>query len=201
MSRGLAPGRSSGVPNYVGVVDTLDTGVFTHLFTIPPAPPQISCRSASGTPSPLLALACRQAFGRGLTAIVHGRRRERRALKDERASADHMGGHRRRLSCVEAGPAAWSCGPTHACQGVGRRQWTARAPADGRRTCGTTLGRGTRPALSLFWTPPCAEGPPPAGRRSGPHGRIRTLPGATDTYRSWSGLAARTRSRRDLEPN
>ena len=57
------------------------------------------------------------------------------------------------------------------------------APADGRRTCGTTLGRGTRPALSLFWTPPCGEGPPPAGRRSGPHGRIRTLHGATDTYR------------------
>ena len=24
-----------------------------------------------------------------------------------------------RLSCVEAGPAAWSCGPTHAYQGVG----------------------------------------------------------------------------------
>ena len=86
------------------VVDTLDTGVFTHLFTIPPAPPQISCRSASGTPSPLLALACRQAFGRGLTAIVHGRRRERRALQDERAEAAHMGGQRCRLSCVECGP-------------------------------------------------------------------------------------------------
>ena len=111
MSRGLAPGRSSDVPNYVGVVDTLDTGVFTHLFTIPSAPPQISCRSASGTPSPLLALACRQAFGRGLTAIVHGRRRERRTLQDERADGDHMGGQRCRLSCVECGPAAWSCGP------------------------------------------------------------------------------------------
>jgi hypothetical protein len=103
------------------VVDTLDTGVFTHLFTIPPAPPQISCRSASGTPSPLLALACRQAFGRGLTAIVHGRRRERRTLQDERADGDHMGGQRCRLSCVECGPAAWSCGPNHACQGVIRR--------------------------------------------------------------------------------
>ena len=79
----------------------------------------------------------------------------RHALKDERAAADHMGGHRCRLSCVEARPAAWSCGPTHACQGVGRRQWTARVPADGRRTCGTTLGRGIRPALNLFWTPPC----------------------------------------------
>lgn len=107
--------------SYGGVVDTLDTGVFTHLFTIPPAPPQISCRSASGTPSPLLALACRQAFGRGLTAIVHGRRRERRALQDERAEAAHMGGQRCRLSCVECGPAAWSCGPNHACQGVIRR--------------------------------------------------------------------------------
>ena len=87
MWRGLAPGQSPGVPNYVGVVDTLDTGVCTHLFTIPPVPPQISCRSASGTPSPLLALACLQAFGRGPTAIVHGRRRERRALKDERAES------------------------------------------------------------------------------------------------------------------
>ena len=45
----------------------------------------------------------------------------RHVLKDERAEADHMGGQRCRLSCVESGPAAWSCGPTHACQGVGRR--------------------------------------------------------------------------------
>ena len=45
----------------------------------------------------------------------------RHVLKDERAEADHMGGQRCRLSCVEAGPAARSCGPTHACQGVGRR--------------------------------------------------------------------------------
>ena len=195
MWRGLAPGRSLDVPNYVGVVDTLDTGVCTRLFTIPPVPPQISCRSASGTPSPLLALACLQAFGRGPTAIVHGRRRERRVLKDERAEANHMGGHRCRLSCVECVPAAWSCGPTHACQGVGRRRWTARAPADGRRTSVTTLGRGTRPALSLFWTPPCGEGPPPAGRRSGPHGRIRTPLGATDTYRS-----RRARMYRRLRP-
>ena len=104
----------------------------------------------------------------------------RHVLKDERAEADHMGGQRCRLSCVETGPAAWSCGPTHACEGAGRRQWTTSATADGRRTCGTPLGRGTRPALSLFWTPPCGEGPPPAGRRLGPHGRIRTLPGATD---------------------
>jgi hypothetical protein len=58
------------------------------------------------------------------------------------------------------------------------------APADGRRTCGTTLGRGTRPALSLFWTPPCGEGPPPAGRRLCPHGRIRTLPGVNHIYKS-----------------
>jgi len=77
----------------------------------------------------------------------------RHVLKDERAAADLMGGQRCRLSCVEAGPAAWSCGPTHAYQGVGRRQWTASAAADGQMTCGTTLGRGIRPALSLFWTP------------------------------------------------
>ena len=119
----------------------------------------------------------------------------RHVLKDERAEADHMGGQRCRLSCVETGPAAWSCGPTHACEGAGRRQWTAGAPADGRRTCGTTLGRGTRPALSLFWTPPCGEVPPPAGRRLGPHGRIRTLPGAKYIYRSW-----RIRSDRGLRP-
>ena len=46
----------------------------------------------------------------------------RHVLKDERAAADHMGGHRCRLSCVECGPAAWSCGPIHACQGAGRRK-------------------------------------------------------------------------------
>ena len=45
----------------------------------------------------------------------------RHVLKDERAEADHMGGQRCRLSCVESGPAARSCGPTHACGGAGRR--------------------------------------------------------------------------------
>ena len=64
-----------------------------------------------------------------------------------------MGGHRRRLSWVESGPTAWSCGPTHACQGVGCRYCGVSVPDNGRRTCGTTLGRGIRPALSLFWTP------------------------------------------------
>ena len=115
----------------------------------------------------------------------------RHVLKDERAEADHMSGQRCRLSCVETGPAARSCGPTHACEGAGRRQRTARAPADGWRTCGMSLGPGIRPALSLFWTPPCGEGPPPAGRRSGPHGRIRTLPGAKDIYRSRSARLCR----------
>ena len=80
----------------------------------------------------------------------------RHVLKDERAEADHMGGHRRRLSCVESGPAARSCGPTHACQGVGCRYCGVSVPDNGRRTCGTTLGRGIRPALSLFCTPPLA---------------------------------------------
>ena len=115
----------------------------------------------------------------------------RHVLKDERAEADHMSGQRCRLSCVETGPAARSCGPTHACEGAGRRQRTARSPADGWRTCGMSLGPGIRPALSLFWTPPCGEGPPPAGRRSGPHGRIRTLPGAKDIYRSRSARLCR----------
>ena len=41
--------------------------------------------------------------------------------EDWRAEADHMGAHRRCLSCVASGPAARSCGPTHACQGVVRR--------------------------------------------------------------------------------
>ena len=45
----------------------------------------------------------------------------RHVLKDERAEADHMGAHRRRKGWVESGPAARSCGPTHACQGVDRR--------------------------------------------------------------------------------
>ena len=76
----------------------------------------------------------------------------RHELKDERAEADHMDGHRCRFSCLECGPAARSCGPTHACQGVVRQHWKARSPYNGRRTCGTTLERGTRPALSLFWT-------------------------------------------------
>ena len=108
----------------------------------------------------------------------------RHVLKDERAEADHMSGQRCRLSCVETGPAARSCGPTHACEGAGRRQRTARSPADGWRTCGMSLGPGIRPALSLFWTPPCGEGPPPARRRLCPHGRIRTLPGVNHIYKS-----------------
>jgi len=95
-----------------------------------------------------------------LASLDHCRARTpaaRHELKDERAEADHMDGHRCRFSCLECGPAARSCGPTHACQGVGRRNWKARAPDDGRRTCVTTLERGTRPALNLFWTPPAAR--------------------------------------------
>ena len=76
------------------------------------------CPVPSGTPCPAPAaclgasrpLPCQDAGGGG------------HVLKDERAEADHMGGHRCRLSCVECGPAARSCGPTHACQGVDRRK-------------------------------------------------------------------------------
>ena len=142
-------------------------------------------RTAEARPQLQVPVCCR-VIGRSHAAAVPGRQWRRRVLKMRGRQLITLGGQRCRLSCVEAGPAAWPCGPTHACQGVGRRHWTARAPADGRRTCGTTLGRGTRPALSLFWTPPCGEGPPPAGRRSGPHGRIRTLPGASNISKSRS---------------
>ena len=91
-----------------------------------------------------------------------------RVLKDERAEADHTGDHRCCLSCVECGPAAWSCGPTKACQGVVRRKWMARAPTDERRTCGTTFERGIRPALSLFWRPPWRRGSTPGRAPFGP---------------------------------
>ena len=145
--------------------------------------PNSCARTAEARPQPLF-LACHRVIWCFQANIKPGRRRGRACAEDERAAADHMGGQRCRLSCVEAGPVAWSCGPTHAYQGVGRRWWKARAPDDGRRTCGTTLGRGIRPALSLFSlldAAPCGETPPAAGRRLGPHGRIRTLHGATDT--------------------
>ena len=51
------------------------------------------------------------------------------------------------------------------------------APADGRRTCGTTLGRGTRPALSLFW-----KRPP---RRDATHDRAPFVPPRADQDTSW----------------
>ena len=82
-------------------------------------------------------------------------------------------------------PVAWRFGPTQACQGVGCRYCGACVPADGRESCGRTLGRGIRPALNPLsaLNDGLGETPLAAGRRSGPHGRMRTIPGANDIYR------------------
>ena len=54
-----------------------------------------------------------------------------------------MGGLRRCRSDVwRLAPVAWRFGPTQACQGVGCRYCGACVPADGRESCGRTLGRG-----------------------------------------------------------
>ena len=113
-------------------------------------PAQNSCTRTAEARRQLLVLACHRVIWCIQAATLPARRRGRACAEDDRAEAAHMGGHRCRLSCVDTGPAARPCGPTHACEGACRRQWTARATADGRRTCGTRWGRGTRPALSLF---------------------------------------------------
>jgi len=67
-------------------------------------------------------------------------------------------------------------------------------PGDGRGWRGRTLGRGIRPAFNpLLKRRPRRDATRgrAAGRRSGPHGRIRTIPGADDIYRD---RTARSRS-------
>ena len=58
-------------------------------------------------------------------------------------------------------PVAWRFGPTQVCQGVGCRYCGACVPADGRGSCGRTLGRGIRPALN----PLLNDGPGTASAR------------------------------------
>jgi hypothetical protein len=89
------------------------------------------------------------------------------------------------------GTAAWRFGPTHVCQGVGCRYCDVSVPGDGRGSRGRTLGRGIRPALNPLLNDGLGETPLAAGRRSGPHGRMRTIPGANDIYRD---RTARSRS-------
>ena len=79
---------------------------------------------------------------------------------------------------------AWRFGPTHACQGVGCRYCDVSVPGNGRGSRGMTLGRGIRPALNPLLNDGLGETPLAAGRRSGPHGRMRTIPGANDIYGS-----------------
>ena len=81
------------------------------------------------------------------------------------------------------GTPAWRFGPTHVCQGVGCRYCDVSVPGDGRGSRGRTLGRGIRPALNPLLNDGLGETPLAAGRRSGPHGRMRTIPGANDIYR------------------
>ena len=78
------------------------------------------------------------------------------------------------------GTPAWRFGPTHVCQGVGCRYCDVSVPGDGRGSRGRTLGRGIRPALNPLLNDGLGETPLAAGRRSGPHGRMRTIPGAND---------------------
>ena len=89
------------------------------------------------------------------------------------------------------GTPAWRFGPTHVCQGVGCRYCDVSVPGDGRGSRGRTLGRGIRPALNPLLNDGLGETPLAAGRRSGPHGRMRTIPGANDIYRD---RTARSRS-------
>ena len=91
-------------------------------------------------------------------------------------------------------PVAWRFGPTQACQGVGCRYCDGSVLGDGRGSCGRTLRRGIRPALdTLLKRHACrlGETSPAPGRRSRPHGRMRTIPGANDIYRD---RTARSRS-------
>jgi hypothetical protein len=93
---------------------------------------------------------------------------------------------------------AWRFGPTHACQGVGCRYCDVSVPADGQGSCGRTLRRGIRPALDTLLKRKgqgLGETSPAPGRRSRPHGQMRTISGANDIYRGRT-----TRSRSWLRP-
>ena len=96
------------------------------------------------------------------------------------------------------GTPAWRFGPTHVCQGVGCRYCDVSVPADGQGSCGRTLRRGIRPALDTLLKRKgqgLGETSPAPGRRSRPHGQMRTISGANDIYRGRT-----TRSRSWLRP-
>jgi len=91
----------------------------------------------------------------------------------------HSGGLRCPSSLCGSWRPAWRFGPTHACQGVGCWYCDVSVPGDGPGSCGRTLRRGIRPALdTLLKRAPRGETSPAPGRRSRPHGRMRTIPGA-----------------------
>ena len=150
-----------------------------------------SCTRTAEVRPQLLVLACCRVCWALPDRQRAGGRRARCVLKMRGRELTTVVGFVARLRCVEAGAVAWRFGPTHACQGVGCRYCDGSVLGDGRGSCGRTLGRGIRPALNPLLNDGLGETPLAAGRRSAPHGRMRTIPGANDIYRD---RTARSRS-------
>ena len=150
-----------------------------------------SCTRTAEVRPQLLVLACCRVCWALPDRQRAGGRRARCVLKMRGRELTTVVGFVARLRCVEAGAVAWRFGPTHACQGVGCRYCDGSVLGDGRGSCGRTLGRGIRPALNPLLNARLGETPPAPGRRSRPHGQMRTIPGTNDISR---GRTARSRS-------
>ena len=155
-----------------------------------------SCTRTAEVRPQLLVLACCRVCWALPDRQRAGGRRARCVLKMRGRELTTVVGFVARLRCVEAGAVAWRFGPTHACQGVGCRYCDGSVLGDGRGSCGRTLRRGIRPALdTLLKRKGQAQGlgetSPAPGRRSRPHGKMRTISGANDIYR---GRTTRSRS-------
>ena len=158
-------------------------------LTDPPVVSMNSCTRASGTRSPLQALARRRVCEALPGRLRAGRRRARYALKKGRRELVTVVGFVAVFAVWRLGARAWWFGLTHAREGVGCRLWESGVPGDGRGPCGKTFGRGTRPALDFLGSP-YLRAARAAGNLSRALGRCGANPGAVEICRSRAARVA-----------
>jgi len=158
-------------------------------LTDPPVVSMNSCTRASGTRSPLQALARRRVCEALPGRLRAGRRRARYALKKGRRELVTVVGFVAVFAVWRLGARAWWFGLTHAREGVGCRLWESGVPGDGRGPCGKTFGRGTRPALDFLGSP-AIRAARAAGNLSRALGRCGANPGAVEICRSRAARVA-----------
>ena len=117
-------------------------------LTDPPVVSMNSCTRASGTRSPLQALARRRVCEALPGRLRAGRRRARYALKKGRRELVTVVGFVAVFAVWRLGARAWWFGLTHAREGVGCRLWESDVRVMGGDRVGTRLGGAHAP----LWT-------------------------------------------------